>query len=436
MAENLEKFTKEVHKNNYFNILYRVLGIVLSLLFTRYNLAYLGASLYGLWLTISSVSSWAGLGNLGIGDGLRNELAKAIAQNDAEKQRNLIWSAISMLSKLSLVIFVVITLVSEGLFITDVIDASLRIPMYITNIFFCLSFVLGICRSVALGYQLSWLTSYSQTFVVVLNLVVVLLLLVLRITPNLTVYATLMGIGSALGNVVIIFNLRKKVREHLEGRYRGRYALEYKNAIMSVGLQFFILHVCSVIFYSTDNVIINKLFDSVQVTKYSVIRSVYLTGESLFAIFLISLWSAVTYAAEKGEYGWVKKEVRNLNLIWLLYAGGVVIVSVIFNWIIRIWLGDEAIYYEPSLVAMFAIYTILTQYGAIYVNVTNGLGRIKLQIICSVIGAVLNIPLSVFLATTCGLGLKGIILATLICCYGSWILVPIDVITLLRKKTR
>lgn len=436
MSENLDKFTKEVHRNNYLNVIWRVGGILLSLLFTRYNIVYLGASLYGLWLTIASVTSWANLGNLGIGNGLRNELSKAIAQEDAEKQRNLIWTAVSLLSKLSMAIFVILAIVCEVLFATDILDSSLRVPMYITNIFFCVSFILGISRSVALSYQLSWLTTYSQTLIVIFNLSAVLLLMVSGVTPNLVIYAILMGVGTLLGNVLIIFNLRKKINENLHGDYRGHYIPQHRNSILNVGLQFFVLQICCIILYSTDNVIINKLFDSVQVTKYSVIHSVYYTGEGLFAIFLVSLWSAVTFAVEKGEYSWVKKEVRILLKIWGLYSMGVIGVSVFFNPIVKIWLGTEAMFYEPSLVAMFAIYTILTQFGAIYVNVTNGLGRIKLQMICSVIGAILNIPLSIFLAATCEMGLKGILLGTLICCIGSWVLVPFDIIQLLSKNSK
>lgn len=436
MSKDLEKFTKEVHRNNYYNIVIKAGCIILSLLFTRYNISYLGASLYGLWLTIASVSSWANLGNLGIGNGLRNELAKAIAQEDAEKQRNLIWTAVSLLTKLSIFIFVLLTIVSEVLFATDVIDMNLRVPMYITNAFFCISFVMGISRSVAFSYQLSWLSTYSQALVILLHLAAVLALMFMGIYPNLTVYAILMGIGTVMGNILIVFNLRKKVREHLQGIYRGHYAPLYRNAILNVGLKFFVLQICCVILYSTDNVIINKLFDSVQVTKYSVIHSVFYTGEGLFAIFLVSLWSAVTFAVEKGDYSWVKREVNRLLLIWLGYVVGVVIVSVTFNWIVKIWLGEGAMYYEPSLVAMFAIYTILTQFGAIYVNVTNGLGRINLQMVCSVIGAVINIPLSIFLASTCGMGLKGVILATLICCFGSWLLVPIDIVKVLNLNTK
>ena len=80
------------------------------------------------------------------------------------------------------------------------------------------------------------------------------------------------------------------------------------------------------------------------------------------------------------------------------------------------------------------MFSVFQTFGSIYVNVANGLGRIKLQIICSVIGAIVNIPLSIFFAKGLGLGLVGIKLATIICCFGSMFLVPIDIIRYLKKK--
>ena len=350
MSKGIDKFSKEIHKNNYLNIVFRVAGIVLSLLFTRYNIAYLGPSVYGLWLTIASVSSWASIADLGIGNGLRNELARAIAQGDIEKQRNLIWTAIVLLTKLSVCIFVVLTIVSEILFATDVIESGVRLPMYITNFFFCVSFIVGIGNTIAYSYQISWLTTYSKTLLVAFNLLAVLLLLLFDVTPDLTLYALLMGIGSLLGNGLIILNLRRKITSNLGGFFKGRFSDDYRKSIINVGLQFFVLQLCCLVLYSTDNVIINRLFDSEQVTKYSVIRSVYLTGEGLFAMFLISMWSAVTYASEKGEYSWIRREIRSLLVLWLLYSVGAIVVSIFFNNIVKIWLGASAIYYEPSLV--------------------------------------------------------------------------------------
>lgn len=92
--------------------------------------------------------------------------------------------------------------------------------------------------------------------------------------------------------------------------------------------------------------------------KYSVITTVYNTGDSLFSLLLISLWSAVTYVAEKQNYSWIRNEINTLLRMWGIFSIGVIIVSVFFNIIIQIWLGDSGFYYEPRLVLVFALFTI------------------------------------------------------------------------------
>lgn len=136
------------------------------------------------------------------------------------------------------------------------------------------------------------------------------------------------------------------------------YDKNYRHAILNVGMYFFVLQVCCLILYATDNIIINKLFDSASVAKYSVITTVYNTGDSLFSLLLISLWSAVTYVAEKQNYSWIRNEINTLLRMWGIFSIGVIIVSVFFNIIIQIWLGDSGFYYEPRLVLVFALFTI------------------------------------------------------------------------------
>lgn len=434
MAEDLSKFSKNVHKSNIYNILLRCLGILLGLLSLKVNIAFLGSCLYGLWATIASVSTWANIGDFGISNGLRNELAKAIAEEDKQKQMNLIKTAEKMLACLSIGIFIVLSIVTEFLFFTDIMDALLRTPMYITNIFFCINFVLGISRTIAYSYQKSWLASLAQTSTITFQVSVIALLLFFNVTPNLVLFASIIGLFSLFGNLLIILLLLKQLEKSDIRLSNGLYCTSYRNSIFNVGLQFFVLQICCLILYSTDNVIINKLFDSSQVTKYAVITTVFNTGESLFSLLLISLWSAVTFVATKGDYHWIRKEIANLKKIWLFFCIGVVVVCLVFNDIVKVWLGDSSLYYEPKLLIIFGIYTIAMTFGAIYINVANGLGRIKLQMICSICGSIANIPLSIFLATTCGLGLSGIKLATMICLFGSIIVIPIEMTLLLKKK--
>ena len=430
----LESLTKSVNRNSIWNILLRGLGILCSLLLLRLNISYLGATLYGLWATIASISSWANFGDLGISNGLRNELTKAIALNDFSKQLSLIKTAFVMLSIIAVCLFGVLTILTECLFVTGVMDSFLRVPMYITNGFFCFSFLLGIGRTISYSYQKSWLASLAQTGTVISQILILALLTSFSVYPNLITFAIMMGVGTVIGNCIIIGILIKYLINLYPSNIRGKYEKQHRNAIMNIGIQFFVLQLCCLVLYATDNVIINSLFSSDLVTKYSVISTVYNTGENLFSLLLISLWSAVTYAAAKNEFRWIYNETKKIRKIWLLFSCGVVLVSFLFNIIVKVWLGKESIHYETSLIGIFAVYTIFQTFGSIYVNVSNGLGKIKLQMICSVIGAICNIPLSVVFAYYCNMGLLGIKLATLICCVGSMFIIPLYINKFLEQK--
>lgn len=434
MDQQIDNLTKQVRKGSLWNIILRGVGVLCGLLLLRLNISYLGTTLYGLWATIASISAWANYADLGISNGLRNELTRAIANDDYERQKGLIKTAFLMLSLIAAGLFLVLSFVSEILFYTNVMEVSLRVPMYITNAFFCLSFILGIGRTLSYSYQKSWLASLAQTFTVVLQILSIALLLLFKTTPDLILFAIIFGVCTILGNAIVLIYMERTIAATLPIGCVGNVDKAYFGAIMNVGLQFFVLQLCCLVLYATDNVIINKLFNSSMVTKYTVINSVYNTGGSIFSLLLISLWSAVTYAADKNEFKWIQREIIKLRKLWILFSIGVVVVSLLFNEIIHLWLGKNGQYYESQLIFIFAVFSIFQTFGSIYVNVANGLGRIKLQIISSIIGAVVNIPLSILFAKSLGLGLVGIKFATIICCLGSMFLVPIDIIHYLKRK--
>lgn len=434
MDQQIDNLTKQVRKSSLWNIILRGVGVLCGLLLLRLNISYLGTTLYGLWATIASISAWANYADLGISNGLRNELTRAIANDDYERQKGLIKTAFLMLSLIAAGLFLVLSFVSEILFYTNVMEVSLRVPMYITNAFFCLSFILGIGRTLSYSYQKSWLASLAQTFTVVLQILSIALLLLFKTTPDLILFAIIFGVCTILGNAIVLIYMERTIAATLPIGCVGNVDKAYLGAIMNVGLQFFVLQLCCLVLYATDNVIINKLFNSSMVTKYTVINSVYNTGDSIFSLLLISLWSAVTYAAAKNEFKWIQREIIKLRKLWILFSIGVVVVSLLFNEIIHLWLGKNGQYYESQLIFIFAVFSIFQTFGSIYVNVANGLGRIKLQIISSIIGAVVNIPLSILFAKSLGLGLVGIKFATIICCLGSMFLVPIDIIHYLKRK--
>ena len=98
----------EYWRNIILNYVFKITALLLGLITVNVNIGYLGNSLYGLWVTIASVISWMSSGDFGVANGLRNELAKAYAEKDKEKEKRLVATAFFTLGKISVFLFFVI----------------------------------------------------------------------------------------------------------------------------------------------------------------------------------------------------------------------------------------------------------------------------------------------------------------------------------------
>lgn len=435
--KNGQSLSKVMYKNVLLNYILRGMGIFLGLFSTRLSLKYLGISLFGVWATIASIASWVNYGDFGIGNGLRNYLADAFAKNDVDKQKSLIFTGTKILLILTVFLFLCLIIISEIIFYFKIMDSSYRIPLYITNFFFSLDLFLSIGRSIAYAQQKSWLTSFAQMFTVLFRITGVFILILLQSnTGNLILFSVVSGLGGLFGNILLLLVLYVSFDKSFFKNIRQFYDKNIKKNIVGLGLKFFVLQVSCLVLYSSDNIIISRLISSAAVTKYDLITKIYNMCNNLFSILLISLWSAVTYAISKSDFKWIKKEIKRLICFWGLYSLGVIIVSLFINVFVKIWLGTTEIYYEFSLVMLFAFYEIINGFGSIFVNITNGMGRLKIQLPLVVIGAISNIPLSIFFAHYLGWGIFGIKLATLLCCMGNWICVPVDIVYFINKKIK
>ena len=422
----------DYNRNNILNFAFKIVGMFLGIVSVRLNLKYLGNSLYGMWVTISAIISWMSSADLGIGNGLRNELAQAFGKGDTDRQGKLVACGLTELSKVSCFVFLFFLIISQLMIKGKIIDEQLRIPLYITTIFLCINLVLGISQAIAYGCQKSWLVTLTISMISLLNIINVSILLFTGIPQSLIVFSISNGMATVLPNIFLFIILKRK-NMFCYRKCKKEYDV-IKKSIINIGLQFFCLQLCAVILYSTDNVIINYLISSEMVTKYSVITSVYDMGSSLFAILLIPFWSAVTFHVAKNEFKWVENTLYKLLIIWGFYLLGVILVSIMFNRVVQLWLGDNSYFYETSLIFTFAIYCGITCFSSIFVNMLNGLGKIKLQLGLAIIESLINIPLSVILAQKYELGILGVKLATLFCALINAIVLPIQAVVIIKKK--
>ena len=200
-------------------------------------------------------------------------------------------------------------------------------------------------------------------------------------------------------------------------KYRPKLSLYKKKYIQEItilGFRFFIIQIAALVMFSTDNLIISQLFGPNEVVPYNIAFKYFSVITIAYGILLAPFWSAFTEAYTNKDMLWIKKSMSTIQKIWLLVPLGLLIMILASDWFYRLWLGESVII-ELGLTLSMALYAAVKTYNLLYITFINGVGKIQLQLIVSVMVVILNIPISVYLAEYIGIGSPGVILGTVIC---------------------
>ena len=400
----------KIARSSITNLFIKPISLILSFIYTPLLLSYLGDEKYGLWATILSVTNWINYCDIGIGHGLRNLLARQIAQEKYEDAKKAISTAYVCMTGIAFAILVVLVLLSFFLDWNEVFNSSIdmNLPVLITFVFICINFVLALSNTIFYALQKSEVVSLRNILMQVINIVGILILSKVS-SGSITLIAIVFGAGTMVTYIVNTVNI---VKNYSFARIKIKYfEKDYVRIICNTGLKFFVIQISVIFMYTVDNILITRLFGAAAVTPYSMIDKIYNTGYGFLTALMVPIWSASTEALTKRNYNWFDTTIKKLNIITFIFAIGCIFIGFIFEPFSNIWLG-QSLDYPDGLLAVMVIYYILQAFQNPYCQMNNGIGALNGQMILGIIQGGLNIPLSIFLATTCGMGVVGIKLAT------------------------
>lgn len=202
--------------------------------------------------------------------------------------------------------------------------------------------------------------------------------------------------------------------------------------INGLGIIFFIIQISMLIILTTDNMLITKYIGANEVTTYSIVSKLFQILLILEGLISAPMWTLFIDAYVKKDKKWIKKAFINLNLLFLLLIIGVIIMIYILPYIVKIWIGQELIY-PKYLILFWGLFILNRVYGDIYMIFINATGKIKLQMYLYLLGAILNIPLTIYFIKNLNMGSSGAIIATNICMLPLAIIMPIQAYYILKK---
>jgi O-antigen/teichoic acid export membrane protein len=407
---------KKIAADILLSFIFRSSSALCAFLLVPITLNYLDKSLYGLWMTILAFINWAAVFDLGINNGLRTKLIYAFAQKDNDLAQREITTTYNIMLLFCLTTIAILLVVFQWINWNELFNypqLQLGTVIVISLAFYVFKLFTDLINAVLLADQKTWLFNLIFFLSNILSLLAVVILQSLPVKQKLLILATLLTaiplVISALSNVFLFSTTYRSIRPRF---FKIHSNLAFST--ISQGLRFFILQLSVLIIFSTDNIIIIRIFSASHVATYNICYKLFSIFTIVWTVILTPFWSAFGDAYHKKDFDWIKSRVHQLLCFWLLLNLGLLVTLCFVNRIYDLWIGHPT-NIPFSLSVFTALFISIFSLSNIYVYFINGIGKLYIQLITSVATGLVNIPLAIFFAKNLDFGLSGIMAATCIC---------------------
>lgn len=380
------------------------------------TLGYLNQYEYGIWLTLNSILMWINSFDIGLGNGLRNKLAESEAKGNKILSRKYVSTTSYMLFFLMLVVFIIGGALIFYLDWYQILGTNIqRIPnlknvVFLSFAIFCLNFFLKIIGNVYLALQLPAVNNLMVTSGHLLSLILIFLLTIFNEHGSLLIVAVVYSISPTIIYLIAYPITFKIVFRYLSPSFKY-FDKRYLKSLLLVGVQFFCLQIAGIILFSFSNIFISHNFGPENVTPYNISYRYFSMITMLMGIISAPMWSASTDAYVRNDINWIKNSIVKIQRILLLMCCILFIMVLCSSFIYRIWVGSYT-NIPFSLSILMSCYVAVLMWSTSYSNFLNGMGKLKLQTLNTVIEALLFYPVcwifSVFF------GLNGVVIGMIL----------------------
>lgn len=432
------KIGEGIKKSILYNFVLKVMGVGISFLILPLTINYLNKLEYGIWVTLFSIMNWVNFLDMGIGLGMRNKLAEAVEINNTQEIKEYISTGFITIQGIGMVVFLIFYITIQfvplqRIFNTKEIgETDLYLLVLLTGGFVVFVFVFSTINQIYYAYQKAEIVGLIQIVHNLFMLGIILFLFMLK-ERRLLYYVLSFGVAAILSKITfIIFFFRS--RKSLIPRI-AYVKLRKIREISRLGIKFFIIQISCIFCFSSSNILITQLLGPEYVREYDVIFKIFNFLTMIHSLILTPLWSAYTCAYLKGEMMWIKRTLKNTNLIVFALFIAAIVFCLNIDSIIEFWIGFN-MEQSNTFVVLVAIYTVLLMWNNNYAYLLNGIGKINVQLIGWVSGAILVIPLSVVFTKVYDMNIEGIILSLIFCLSINAIITPMHVYKILNKSNK
>jgi len=404
----------------------KVIGMAVSLVTVRLTLSYLGVERYGLWMTVSSVSTFLAFADLGMGNGLLNAISEANGRNDPEAAKRCVASIFYFLMALAAASVVVLCAFYGAVPWWKIynVHSSRAIAESgpATGVFLLTSMLampLSVVQKVQLGFQEGFFSGLWQSLGSVLSLAGTLI--VLSNKGSLVWLISAFSGGQVLALAINAAHQFLVRRPWLLPRL-ANFSWVTCRSLARVGTQFLVLQIICLVGFSTDTIILAQKVGPASVAQYAIIQKLSGIAMSIQIIGVSPLWPAYTEALARKEHAWIKRTFYRSVIACVCIGIFAAVPQIVFgNAIIRFW-TKTSLNISLSAFCAAGVWLVLYGYGAATATLMNGVGQLKVQIVSGALFALASIVAKLAIARQ--YGVAGVIWATVVT-YTIFVVVPV-----------
>lgn len=403
-------------KNIFSSFVYKIIGLGCTFLMVSLLFSQLTEDEYGIFVTIISITSWFTFLDLGLGNGLKNKLSEALANNNPVLARTFTSTAyLAMAAVVAIIVIIFLGLfpfVPFGKIILGSAAASPHVDVLVkwALCLFCIRMVGDLMNAVLLAVQKAALSALLQMIVQLIVLAIFMLLKLVYNNTNLLTYGLVYFITPLVVTIVAHFILFSGALHALKPsiKYYNRQTL---HSLFSIGLQFLVIQLAVLVVFTTDNLIIGRLLGYEHVASYNIAFRYFSILTFGWMIIVSTLWPAFSEAFAKKDMIWIQNTVSKVEKLWLLLALAAIVMLLVSKWVYKIWINESTIVSYTLSFAMM-IFVLVNAITNLYVYFLNGINKIRWQVYLSIIAAIINIPLCILFAKIINLGNTGVIIGS------------------------
>lgn len=356
----------------------------------------------GLWFTVLSVLSWILNFDLGIGNGLRNNLARTITRKEDTETKKYLSSAYLTIGVICVFSSLTFTFVFDYINWNAVFNikeeiishSALLISVKIVFVGIMLQLFLKLITSILYAQQKSFINNFLSLCSTVISLICVVILPSKDNDTNMIVMAivhVLAVITPLIVTTVIVF-CGKTLRNCIPSI--KFFSKKHAKDVLSLGGVFLFVQVAYMVIVNTNEYAITIFASNENVVDYQIYHKLFTLGGTVFTLALTPVWSAVTKAFTEKKYTWISWLYKKLLIIAM---AGVALEFALIPFLqifINFWLGDDAITVNFIYGCAFAALGSLMILNAALSSIANGVGELKTQALFFGIGAILKLPMA------------------------------------------